>query len=133
MGYDNFVLMHENARAHTATTVIQYLEDVGVETLDWPPMSLDANPIEHIWDILKRRIWARNPAPNSIAELRIAAQEELNRLPQETIQDILQSMPRRMQAIVRARGGNTKLEELLKCYNVAVKNCYIVVIVSLSN
>lgn len=108
IGYDNFVLMHDNARAHAARTVIQYLQDVGIEALDWPPMSPDANPIEHLWDILKRHIRARNPAPNSIAELRIAAQEEWNRIPQETIKDLLRSMPRRMQAIARARGGNTK-------------------------
>ena len=50
-------------------------------------MSPDANPIEHLWDTLKRRIRARNPAPNSVAELGIAAQEEWNRIPQETIKD----------------------------------------------
>lgn len=108
IGYDRFVLMHDNARAHAAEPVIQYLQDVGIESLDWPPLSPDANPIEHLWDTLKRHIRARNQPPNSIAELRLAAQEEWNRIPQETIKDLLRSMPRRMQAIIRARGGNTK-------------------------
>lgn len=87
IGYDNFVLMHDNVRAHAAKIVNHYLVDVGIEALEWPPMSPDANPIEHLWDTLKRRIRARNPAPNSVAELRIAAQEEWNRIPQETIKD----------------------------------------------
>lgn len=107
IGYDRFVFMQDNARAHVARTVLQYLEEVGIVSLDWPPLSPDLNPIEHLWDILKRRIRAQNPAPNSIAALRIAAQEEWNRIPQETIRDLLRSMPRRMQAVIRARGGNT--------------------------
>lgn len=34
IGYDRFVLMHDNARAHVATTVFQYLEDIEIESLD---------------------------------------------------------------------------------------------------
>lgn len=107
IGYDRFVLMQDNARPHVAGAVLQYFEQVGIASLDWPPISPDLNPIEHLWDILKRRIRARNPVPNSIETLRNAAHEEWNRIPQEVIRNLLQSMPRRMQAVIRVRGGNT--------------------------
>lgn len=107
IGYDRFVLMQDNARPHVARTVYQYFEEVGIASLVWPPLSPDLNPIEHLWDILKRHVRARNPAPDSIEALRIAVHEEWNRIPQETIRDLLRSMPRRMQAVIRVRGGNT--------------------------
>lgn len=108
IGYDRFILMHDNARPHAAGIVNDYLDDVQIERLDWPPYSPDPNPIEHLWDQLKRNIRRRNPVPSTIGELRIAAQEEWNAIPQENIQTLISSMPRRMQAVVRARGGNTR-------------------------
>jgi hypothetical protein len=108
IGYERFVFMHDNARAHAARTVRQYLEVVGIVSLDWPARSPDLNPIEHLWDVLKRRIRGRNPVPNTIAALQIAIQEEWNQISQETIKNLIRSMPGRMQAVIRARGGNTK-------------------------
>lgn len=72
--------------------------------LGWPVNTPDANPIENFWGVLKRIIRTRNLARNSIAELKIAAQEEWNRIiVQEIIKDFLRSMNRRMQASIRAR------------------------------
>lgn len=44
ISYDNFVLMNNNAHADAARTVIQYFEVVGIEALEWSPISQDANP-----------------------------------------------------------------------------------------
>ena len=107
IGYDKFVLMHDNARCHAARVVNSYLDEVQIEKLDWPPHSPDLNPIEHLWDTLKRHIRERNPVPMTLGELRIAAQEEWNAVSQEAIQTLIQSMPRRIQAVIKARGGNT--------------------------
>lgn len=51
---ENFRLMHDNARCHTARSVTQYLNEVGIQVLPWPARSPDLKPIEHIWDNLKR-------------------------------------------------------------------------------
>ena len=43
---DNFMLMHDNARPHVARIVQQYLQEVGIRTMVWPPRSPDLNPIK---------------------------------------------------------------------------------------
>lgn len=104
---DNFVLMHDNARAHTARIVTNYLDAVNIQRLPWPARSPDLNPIEHVWDNLKRRIRSRTPAPTTISELKTAAVEEWGNIPQSDIQDILEGISNRLQEVIRAKGGNT--------------------------
>jgi hypothetical protein len=45
-----------HSRAATA-----YLESEAVTSVPWPAMGPFLNPIEHIWDMLGRRIHAREP------------------------------------------------------------------------
>ena len=105
---DDFILMQDNARAHSAQSVQAYLSHVGIPVMQWPANSPDMNPIEHVWDLLKRRVKSRMPPPNNLNELGNALLEEWERLPQEIIDNIICSMPRRMETVIRARGGNTR-------------------------
>jgi transposase len=58
------------------TSVTSYLQSEAVTSVPWPPMSSDLNPIEHIWDMLCRRIQARDlPVPN-IRKLEAALHRE---------------------------------------------------------
>ena len=57
--------MDDNARPHWARVVTEYLECEGIERMNWPARSPDINPIEHVWDILQRRISARLAEPQT--------------------------------------------------------------------
>lgn len=103
----NFIFMHDNARPHTAGIVRNYLQDVGITVMEWPSRSPDMNPIEHLWDELKRRVRARHPAPQTLQELKTAIEEEWENIPQHVILTLINSMPNRMNAVINALGGNT--------------------------
>ncbi|GFT06450.1 transposable element Tcb1 transposase [Trichonephila clavipes] len=53
--------------------------------MDWPAYSPDLNPIEHMWDMLGRRIAARHPPPTCLPELRRGLLDEWCNIPQDQI------------------------------------------------
>ncbi|GFV54842.1 transposable element Tcb2 transposase [Trichonephila clavipes] len=59
-----FLFMDDNARPHHASIVDECLQSEDITRMDWPTYSPDLNSIEHVWDMLGRRIAAaRQPLP----------------------------------------------------------------------
>ena len=46
--------------------------------------------------------------PESVDELWERVQDEWNKIPVETVQNLIDSMPKRINAVLKARGGYTK-------------------------
>ncbi|KAH0808281.1 hypothetical protein GEV33_014510 [Tenebrio molitor] len=62
--------------------------------MDWPAKSPDMNTIEHVWDMLGKRVKARIPPPQTTQALQTMLLEEWDNLPQELIDNNIRSMPR---------------------------------------
>uniref|UniRef100_A0A8C6S367 Tc1-like transposase DDE domain-containing protein n=1 Tax=Neogobius melanostomus TaxID=47308 RepID=A0A8C6S367_9GOBI len=77
---------------HVARICTHFLEAENVPVLAWPAYSPDMSPIEHVWDVLDRRIRQRVPVPTNIQQLRTAIEEEWTNIPQATIDNLINSM-----------------------------------------
>ena len=71
----HFVLMQAGARANASRVTTRYLEDSGIQVMDWPPHSPDLNCIEHLWDLIGRRLHNRQHQPQTLQELEDALLE----------------------------------------------------------
>nr|CAH7758829.1 unnamed protein product [Callosobruchus chinensis] len=77
--------MDDNTRPHRTRTVQQALENENIARLEWPAMSPDMSPIEHVWDYVPRAIFNRNNPPRTTQELIVAVTEEWDNIPQEEL------------------------------------------------
>jgi transposase len=59
--------MQDNAPIHTAKAVKKWFEDHQIELMLWPPYSPDLNPIEHVWSLLKHKLYQLHPDIEDIA------------------------------------------------------------------
>ncbi|UYV81598.1 hypothetical protein LAZ67_20001652 [Cordylochernes scorpioides] len=96
-GVPNALYQQDNARPHTARISQQALQDV--QMLPWPPYSPDLSPIEHVWDIIGRRLHPL-PQPRSEDELWQMVEREWRAIPQDTIRTLIDSLPRRVAACI---------------------------------
>ena len=81
---------------------------IGISVLLWPAKSLDLNPIEHVWDLLDRRLRARAIPPRNVRDLAGALVEEWGNISQQELANLLQSIRRRCTAILNAADGHTR-------------------------
>ena len=105
---NNWMLVDDNARPHRANIVREYLTGEDINQLEWPPYSPDMNPIEHMWDELGRRLEGVHPQPQTLQELGQVLSNLWDAIPIERTRALVDSMPHRVQALVAARGGNTR-------------------------
>jgi transposase len=102
------VFQQDNDPKHKSKKAKKWFEDNGVEVLKWPAQSPDLNPIEHLWVHLKERLDQYENPPSSIHELWERVQKEWEAIPASVCQNLIESMPRRIQAVLKAKGGYTK-------------------------
>jgi transposase len=55
------IFQHDGAPAHTAKVVKSWLQKSKIQVLDWPGNSPDLNPIENLWELMKRRLARKCP------------------------------------------------------------------------
>ncbi|GFV36962.1 transposable element Tcb2 transposase [Trichonephila clavipes] len=98
-----FLFMDDNARPHRANIVDECIHSKDITRMDWPAYSLDLNPIQHV----DRRIAVHQPPPTCLPELRRALLDEWCNIPQDQIDNLILSMPRRCKACIASSGRHT--------------------------
>ena len=103
----NMQFQHDNARPHTAIVTRDFLTNNHINTLPWPALSPDLNPIEHLWDRIDRDVRNQIVQPRTPHQLAQAVMNAWNQVPQMDIRRLVLSMRRRCTAVVAAQGGHT--------------------------
>ncbi|GFV95340.1 transposable element Tcb2 transposase [Trichonephila clavipes] len=103
---DKFVFMDDKATCQRTLAIQDCLDSEGIQRLVRPARSLDLNPIENVWDALGRQVAGRNYPPTNKKTLIRALTEEWDQLPQQLLNNVVQSMVRRVECCITLHGGH---------------------------
>ncbi len=92
----------EGSIEHTSKMTTALLKKLRVRVMDLPSMSPDLNPFEHLWGILKRKVEERKVS--NIHQLHDVVMEEWKRTPVATCKALVNSMPKRVKAVLENNG-----------------------------
>jgi transposase len=101
-------VMEDGAPVHRCKLASNFRTSHFMEVFPHPAQSPDLNPIEHLWKILKTRINARENIPKNADEMWSAIQEEWKKIDVEMVNTLVTSMPARVEAVLKVKGGSTK-------------------------
>ncbi|GFX28863.1 transposable element Tcb1 transposase [Trichonephila clavipes] len=102
---DNFWFQQDNDPKHTPHNVKLWLLYNIKNHLRSPPQSPDLNPIEHLWDLLERKIRQRHSTSKEMLKREIVT--EWNTISSEETSKLVQSMPKRLTEVLRRKGYPT--------------------------
>lgn len=98
----------DNASIHAMG--VKYLEQIGVQVMEFPPKSNDLNIIENVWaelqKILNRKL--RSMTISTKDELLKLIEQSWNEIPGSFIRNCVLSMPARLKEVIRMKGKQTK-------------------------
>jgi hypothetical protein len=103
------IFMHDNTPSHAAKATTTFLKSLGFmnDTLMvWPPNSPDLNPIENLWSIIKRQVYADGKQYSSKNDLWMAIKESAASIPKSTIKKLTDSVNDRLFDVIRLHGAH---------------------------
>ncbi|KAH0811914.1 hypothetical protein GEV33_010878 [Tenebrio molitor] len=68
--------------------VNEFLDEVGINRIEWPSRSPDLNPIEHVWDMIGKKVKARIPSSATLDEVFPVLQEKWDLLDDQAIMNV---------------------------------------------
>jgi transposase len=104
----DILFQQDNGPKHTSKKARNWFQQQEIQVIPWPAQSPDLNPIEHLWNHLKKNLEEYPKPPEGMVELWERVNREWNEIEVGVFQNLIESMPRRIQAVVKAKGDYTK-------------------------
>ncbi|GFW60924.1 transposable element Tcb1 transposase [Trichonephila clavipes] len=99
-GLATAIFQQDNARPHVARIVQRFFVNHQIELLPWPARSPDLSPIENMWPMVAQRLTQITPPAATPDQLWQRGEAAWFAVPQEHIQSLFESMPRRVAAVI---------------------------------
>jgi len=99
-----------NAPCHKARMISNWFleHDNEFTVLKLPAQSSDLNPIEHIWDVVEQELRVLDVYPTNLHQPQDAILLIWANISKECFQHRVELMPRRIKAVLKAKGGKTQ-------------------------
>jgi hypothetical protein len=111
----DFIFQQDGAPAHTARLTQDWLAVNCPDFMtkdEWPPNSPDLNPLDyHVWGAMLQKYQEYNPKPTTADELKAALQTIWDELPQQSVENSILALRKRLQVCIEAKGRH--IEHLL--------------------
>ena len=98
--------MQDGAPAHTNKHTLKWLQGHQIHLLNWPGNSPDLNPIEHIWELVKRRLAKKYRMLSKQANLHQAWLDEWDLLSKQDINQAILNQRWAINRVIENKGGN---------------------------
>jgi len=102
------IYQQDNASIHVSRHSTAWLREHNITTLDWPAKSPDLNPIENVWGILARRVYAGGRQFSTPEELISTIKVEWEKIDQSELDQLVKSMPKRVGQVLEMQGSKSK-------------------------
>ena len=101
---NDYVFQQDGAAIHTAYLTKHFLLMRNIRVIDWPSHSPDLNPIENVWGLLARMVYADDRTFESKSELQAAIVQAWHELEISTIDKLVNSMQKRCISVILNKG-----------------------------
>lgn len=108
MNPEESFFQHDNSGVHTANRIKAWLAKQKFTVLKWPAKSPDLNLTERVWSYVKQHLYKDEEDADDLDVLWDRIQKIWEELPPEYIHKLYEGMPKRIRAVLRSKGWQTK-------------------------
>lgn len=101
---NSVLFQQDNAPSHTSGVTMRFLADNQIALLNHPPQSPDLNPVEHLWAILKQKLYSDYPPAVNRKQLIDFCTEIWESIRPETLEGLSLGVKERYRSMIQKKG-----------------------------